>query len=255
MSTDMNANFKPEGLEALNARVARDLALLTLPSQRWVPDVLVDGEPLLDVAIIGAGMAGLAAAGALRNIGVAVRNFDARPRGLEGPWATTARMETLRSPKSLTGPALGIPSLTFRAWFEAQFGLAAWEALDKIPRLQWMDYLRWFRAVMDIDVRNEHRITKIHLRPDHVLLDMETPDGPLTLRARHVVLATGRDGLGGHRCHRWRTRCRPTAGRIRPMTMITTSCAESAWLWLARVPRPWTAPAPRWRRVRPVSIY
>ena len=39
-----------------------------------------------------------------------------------------ARMDTLRSPKTLTGPALGVPSLTFRAWYEAKYGLDAWEA-------------------------------------------------------------------------------------------------------------------------------
>ena len=91
--------------------------------------------------------------------GLSVVAYDEAPAGLEGPWATTARMETLRSPKQLAGPALGIPSLTFRAWFEAQFGRAAWEALDKIPRLQWMDYLRWYRRVLALPVRNGHRVT------------------------------------------------------------------------------------------------
>ena len=68
-------------------------------------------------------------------------------------------METLRSPKQLAGPALGIPSLTFRAWFEAQFGRDAWDALDKIPRLQWMDYLRWYREALALPVQNGHRVT------------------------------------------------------------------------------------------------
>jgi hypothetical protein len=31
-------------------------------------------------------------------------------------------MLTLRSPKQLIGPDLGVPSLTFRAWYEAQHG-------------------------------------------------------------------------------------------------------------------------------------
>ena len=31
---------------------------------------------------------------------------------------TYARMETLRSPKQLVGPAYGMASLTFRAWHE-----------------------------------------------------------------------------------------------------------------------------------------
>ncbi|WMS41893.1 NAD(P)/FAD-dependent oxidoreductase [Acuticoccus sp. MNP-M23] len=184
-------------LDALNNRVADDLAFLQLPAAKWVPETTIDGEPVLDVAVIGGGMAGLAAAASLRFQGVEAVIFDGRPRGREGPWATTARMETLRSPKGLTGPALGIPSLTFRAWFEAQFGRAAWDALGKIPRLQWMDYLGWYRSVLGLEVRSECRVNGIVPHPDHVVLTLDTPDGAQVQRARHVVLATGRDGLGG----------------------------------------------------------
>src|SRR6185295_5419019 len=127
-------------------------------------------EPVLDAAIIGAGMAGLAAAFALKCQAVrSLRIFDRAPAGFEGPWATTARMETLRSPKELTGPALGLPALTFRAWFEAQFGLAAWDAMDKIPRLQWADYLRWYRQVLGLDVRNRQRVRAVLPRADGVV--------------------------------------------------------------------------------------
>lgn len=155
-------------------------------------------DGVLDVAIIGAGQAGLAAAAALRHLGIQAVVFDSAPEGLEGPWATTARMETLRSPKELTGPALGLPALTFRAWFEAQFGLAAWEALDKIPRLQWMDYLRWYRRMMEVDVRNEHRLLDIRPRADRLVeMDIESAQGRQTLLARRAVLATGFAGLGG----------------------------------------------------------
>ncbi len=185
------------GLTALEQRLAQDLAWLDLPAQPWVPQASVHGSELLDVAIIGAGMAGLAAAVSLHHLGVRARVFDSAPQGYEGPWATTARMETLRSPKQLTGPALGLPALTFRAWYEAQFGREAWEALDKIPRLQWMDYLRWYRRVMKVDVRNEHEVLDIIPRPGHVELRIEAPDGMQTVFARRAVLATGRAGLGG----------------------------------------------------------
>lgn len=131
-------------------------------------------------------------------MGISAIIFDRAPEGFEGPWATTARMETLRSPKQLTGPALGLGSLTFRAWYEAQFGLAAWDALDKIPRLQWMDYLRWYRKVLNLDVRNDHQVTAVTPRADGtVQLDLQTPNGQERVLARRVVLATGRDGLGG----------------------------------------------------------
>ena len=189
------------GLEALEARLADELSFLQLPAPRWTPVREHDGEPVLDVAIVGAGMTGLALAAALVQRGVSVVAFDEAPAGLEGPWATTARMETLRSPKQLAGPALGIPSLTFRAWFEAQFGRAAWEALDKIPRLQWMDYLRWYRTALALPVENGHRVTDLLPRADGLVeLRLEAGGRPLRAFARHVVLATGRAGLGGPRC-------------------------------------------------------
>ncbi len=45
--------------------------------------------------------------------------LDRSPAGREGPWITYARMDTLRTPKHLSGPELGLPSLSFRAWYEA----------------------------------------------------------------------------------------------------------------------------------------
>ena len=189
----------PQGLEQLEARVRQDLTWLDLPAKNWVPATEVHGEEVLPVAIIGGGMGGMACSAALRFLGVNAPIFDRAPTGFEGPWATTARMETLRSPKTLTGPALGKPSLTFRAWFESQFGVEEWDALDKIPRLQWMDYLRWYRKVLDLEINNEHQLLSVLPRgADGVVqLDLQTPSGPRTVLARHVILATGRDGLGG----------------------------------------------------------
>lgn len=197
-TTESTLSPAPSGLPALEARLRQDLAWLDLPAKPWVPPRQFDGAPVLDVAIIGGGMAGLAASATLKHLGIQARIFDRAPAGFEGPWATTARMETLRSPKQLTGPALGLPALTFRAWYEAQFGTAAWDALDKIPRLQWMDYLRWYRQVLDLDVANEHTVDTVLPRADGLVeLRMTTPAGPLRVMARRVVLATGRDGLGG----------------------------------------------------------
>ena len=105
------------GLAALEQRLAKDLECLGWPARDWMPlQAAEDGVPVLDVAIIGAGQAGLAAAAALAQLGIHAVVFDRAPRDFEGPWATTARMETLRSPKELTGPALGLAALTFRAW-------------------------------------------------------------------------------------------------------------------------------------------
>ncbi len=188
----------PIGLAALAARLAHDLACLQLPATRWTPTRQHQGQPVADVAIIGAGMAGLALQAALVHRGMSVLCLDESPVGLEGPWATTARMETLRSPKQLAGPALGIPSLTFRAWFEAQWGAAAWDALDKIPRLQWMDYLRWYRQVLGLQVANGHRVTDVWPQAGGLVqLRVEAEGSAYTAWARRLVLATGRAGLGG----------------------------------------------------------
>jgi len=56
-------------------------------------------------------MSGLVAATALKLLGMDnCVSLDRAEKGREGPWVTTARMTTLRSPKQLTGPALGLPA-------------------------------------------------------------------------------------------------------------------------------------------------
>jgi FAD-dependent urate hydroxylase len=105
-------------------------------------------------------------------------------------------METLRSPKHLTGPAADLPPLTFRAWYEAQFGRDAWERLGKIPRPMWMDYLGWYRDVLDLPVENGIEVTRIEPAADGLLrLPLRRAAEPEIL-ARKVVMATGREGLG-----------------------------------------------------------
>ena len=142
-----------------------------------------------------------------------VRILDAGDAGREGPWLTFARMKTLRSPKHLVGPALGLPSLTFRSWFRAQYGDAAWNALDKIERPMWMDYLVWYRSVLDLPVENRCRVTRILPRVHGFDLEVDGDGRSDRIPARRVVLATGREGMArpripaplapllGPRCH------------------------------------------------------
>ena len=185
------------GLAKLEARLAQDLEFLELPAKPWVPERIHDGAPVRDVVVIGAGMCGLAATAKLVLTGMTnVVAYDASPAGLEGPWVTFARMQTLRSPKTLHGPALGLPQLTFRAWFTAQWGVDAWQSLEKIPKGQWMDYLVWYRKVLGLPVRNGVRMTGIAPAGDLIAIDIEGAETGRVL-TRHLVLATGRSGLGG----------------------------------------------------------
>lgn len=186
------------GLAALELRVAEDLRNLNYPARSWVPSrAPVDNKDVQDVVVIGAGMCGLVAAFALKIAGISrFRIIDRNPAGLEGPWLTYARMETLRSPKDLVGPACGIGSLTFRAWYEASFGLQAWDDLYRIPRAVWMDYLVWFRDVLGLPVENGFEVSSIG-PGERDLVAVDFADGRPSIQARKIVLATGRDGVGG----------------------------------------------------------
>ncbi|WP_245185462.1 NAD(P)-binding domain-containing protein [Falsiroseomonas frigidaquae] len=186
-------------LDLLESRLRQDLALLNLPPADWVPR-RADGA--LDVLVLGGGMLGLSASFALKRLGISRhRVLEAAPAGQEGPWVTYARMQTLRSPKHLVGPAQDIPSLTFRAWYTAQHGEEGWQALGKIPRAMWQDYLVWMRRVLALPVTNGVTATRIRRGRDG-LVAVET-EGAGVVVARRLVLATGRDGLGGPRMPDW----------------------------------------------------
>ncbi len=132
---------------------------------------------------------------ALRTAGIHnVRIIDQCADGQEGPWVNYARMETLRSPKHLTGPAFGIGSLTFQAWYRAGFGADKWHELDKIPRTLWMDYLRWYRKVLDIPVENNVTLTRIEPHGNLLQLTLEG-EATQSVLARKLIYATGRDGI------------------------------------------------------------
>lgn len=177
--------------EALETQVRADLAKLGYGAPTWVSP----RDGVYDVVIVGGGQSGLGAAfGLLRERISKILILDENPAGYEGPWDTYARMITLRTPKGLTAIEGGVPSLTFRAYWEARAGAAAWEAIDKIPRRDWMDYLRWFRRVLDLPVRNGARVTRVEPCMDGVHTIHIA--GQSAIKARKVVLATGIQGGG-----------------------------------------------------------
>ena len=196
---DASSDMRNRPLAALEAQVRHDLEILEYPRDDWVPPTRHrSGQHVYDVAICGAGQGGLATAFGLgrervRNVLV----FDAAPEGDEGPWTGFARMRTLRTPKYLAGPELGIPSLSYRAWHEAQDHLPDWADVQRIARPRWKEYLAWYRRVLDLHVENEVRLRDIGSdEPGLLVLQVERQGRPDTILARRLVLATGMDGGG-----------------------------------------------------------
>ena len=106
-------------------------------------------------------------------------------------------MDTLRSPKTLTGPALGVPSLTFRAWYEAKYGLDAWEALYKIYNRTWVEYLSWLQKVLALPVSHGVALEALEPAGPFVQAVLNEDGARRKILTRRVVLATGRAGAGG----------------------------------------------------------
>jgi cation diffusion facilitator CzcD-associated flavoprotein CzcO len=186
---------------ALASEVEAELALFTYPTQDWVRPIRGPaGEPVHNVVIVGGGQAGLATAFGLRQERISgVIVLDENADGQEGPWITYARMVTLRTLKFLTGPDLGVPSLTFRRWHAAVYGEAAWDGLVRIDKADWMRYLVWFRRVLDIPVRNNVRVTRIEPHGALWSMRLASPNGDETILTREIVLATGLEGGGARR--------------------------------------------------------
>jgi len=177
--------------------VARETLRLIGPDpQSWVPDR--DGIDH-NVVVVGGGQSGSAFAFALRRAGIGkVSIIDAAQDAAKaGVWLTNARMHKLRTPKSLPGPELGLPGLGFQAWYESRHGAAAYESLDRIPRLDWAAYLEWYRKALDIRVRFRTRLLRIEPQADHLRLHLEKDGAITTETTRKLILATGFAGNGG----------------------------------------------------------
>lgn len=188
-------------LQALSRRVHEELAVFEYPTKDWVTPVRgANGEAVKNVVIIGGGQTGLGIAFGLQRERISdVQVLDANPAGQEGPWVTHARMITLRTLKFLTGPDLGFPSLTFRAWHEAQFGKQSWQDLVRIHKDEWMRYLVWFRDTLGLPVRNGVVLERIEPRGELLALHLRTDAGPEVTLTRKLVLATGIEGGGQRR--------------------------------------------------------
>jgi cation diffusion facilitator CzcD-associated flavoprotein CzcO len=187
-------------LDRLADRVRVELEHLEYPKREWLPAKRTTaGEPIHDVIIVGAGQGGLATAfGLMRERVGDVIVIDENPLDRAGPWLNFARMLTLRTPKHLTGPDLGVPSLTPRAWYEAQHGPGSWDTLGLIPKESWAEYLSFYRRTLGIRVEPETRVGAVAWdeRERAWRLPCACRGREDVRFARRVVLATGIDGSG-----------------------------------------------------------
>lgn len=186
-------------LATLNERVKQDLSFLDFNRKSWVRPLHHPEGHVYDTVIIGGGQCGLGIAfGLMRERIFNILVLDENAEGREGPWVTYARMATLRTPKELTPVDFGVPSLTFRAWWVAQYGAESWDALDKIPREDWMRYLRWYRNVLSLPVKNQVHLDLVEPLSEGLFRLHVSGAGASTdhLLARKVVLATGIQGGG-----------------------------------------------------------
>ncbi len=172
------------------------LRLIGPAPPNWVPD-----RPGVDhnVVLVGGGQTGSALAFALRRAGIGrVSVIDAADdEARAGVWLTAARMNLLRTPRNLPGPELGIPAFSFQAWYEARHGQAAYAAIDRIPRLQWAEYLSWFRRFLQIPIRYRTRLLRIEPADGLFRLHLDIEGRSVVETSRKVVLATGFTGNGG----------------------------------------------------------
>lgn len=186
-------------LDALAREALSQIDALSYPRKPWVIPRQHGALPVLDVAILGAGQSGLSIAfGLMRENVTNIRLYDRTQPGEAGPWTSFARMKTLRTPKHVSGPEMGIPALTPEAWYRARFGDAAWARLGKIPKAEWQDYLSWLRGVVQPPIA--HGVEVLALEPldgGITAIRLRDADGhESTDFARAVVLAPGIQGTG-----------------------------------------------------------
>jgi FAD-dependent urate hydroxylase len=197
------ADSSPESLFALtdaptdhDERARHALRLLGAEPPNWVVDR--DGVDH-NVFIVGGGQTGATFAFALRRAGIGrLTIVDKAPsEDQAGIWLTRARMNQLRTPKTLPGPELGIPELGFQAWYEARHGEGAFAGFNNAPRTAWAAYLKWYRDFLGIPIRYGVRLDRVEPAGDHFRLHLEI-DGKATVEtARKIILANGLASSGG----------------------------------------------------------
>jgi cation diffusion facilitator CzcD-associated flavoprotein CzcO len=185
----------PGATEALALQTQRILRWTAPAPNDWVrPRAGTDHN----VVVVGGGQTGLSIAYGLRRKGIGhVEVIDQADPGEAGIWRMIARMRQLRTPKTILGPEQGNAGLGLRAWYETLHGPGAFDALDRIPRTVWADYLTWYERITAAQVRYRTRLVDIEPAGDVLRLHLISEGMPRTETTRKLVLASGYTGAGG----------------------------------------------------------
>ncbi|MEH2120175.1 FAD-dependent oxidoreductase [Nostoc sp.] len=172
------------------------LRLIGPDPDNWIPD---RPDVAHNVTVVGGSGSGSTFAFALRRAGIGrVTVIDAADdEAHAGVWLNRARMNKLRTPKNLPGHELGIPALSFQAWYEARHGIEAYAAIDRIPRLLWAEYLSWYRQFLGIPVRYRTRLVRIEPAEGFFGLHLEVNGVAQVETTRKIIFANGVAGTGG----------------------------------------------------------
>lgn len=201
-------------------KIMREEKLVSYPDNSW-PDINSDcfiktnditgatiSQNIKNCIIIGAGQSGLAIAYGLKREKIdKVILLDSMGENETGPWSTYARMEMLRTPKEQCGFDLGLPSLTFQSWYEAQYGSEAWNKLFRIPRVLWNNYINWYKHVTNPTVLYNTEaidIEPIEIKKQDIdnayiykVTTIDSSKNTDVMFSKTVVIATGASGAGG----------------------------------------------------------
>jgi FAD-dependent urate hydroxylase len=184
---------KPDNLDFIAQETLR---LIGDAPANWVPDL--DGIDH-NVTIVGGGQTGATFAFALRRAGIGKVNVidAATDADKAGVWLTRARMNKLRTPKNLAGPELGLPGLSFQSSYEARHGAKAYASFDRISRIDWANYLKWYRDFLGIEIRHATKLSRIEPADGHFRLHLEVAGDRSVETTRKIILANGVAGGGG----------------------------------------------------------
>ncbi|MBU2767953.1 NAD(P)/FAD-dependent oxidoreductase [Acidithiobacillus ferrivorans] len=208
-------------LDELHRCFKREETLVGYPTKLWPNvetayvtlkdknDTTLSSDQINNCIVVGAGQTGLTIAYGLKREQInKVILLDEQSKNMTGPWSTYARMEMLRTPKEQSGFDLGIPSLTFQSWYEAQYGQESWNKLFRIPRNSWQAYINWYRDVTCANVLYDTKVADIEPVPIsnsscktesyiYKITSNTNINKNIVLYTRTVVISTGALGAGG----------------------------------------------------------